>query len=215
MLVSNKTIVTFAENHHSSSSYIMKIELKRHRSSIFAIILLVMAFVVCGCDKKKEEQTIKEPTTTSQVKEAPLVAVDDAEVAVQQPDDIPDETEEEEASPKKASLHPVYMGMWGNCGGTGFMFDMNGTKGSYIPYDMAEAKEYGARRQLELVSYDLSNGMCTINAFLKGKYIGQFQGIFEEEEVEFDENNSNTLQSYHGIFTSVNGAKLDFHFHCD
>ena len=107
------------------------------------------------------------------------------------------------------------MGVWGSVGGTGFMLDMNGTEGSYIPYDIAEAKEYGERRQLKLVAYDPKSGRCVINAYLKGKYIGQFEGIFEEAEHTTDDGDTYTFQAYNGIFTSEKGAKLEFHFHFD
>lgn len=111
-------------------------------------------------------------------------------------------------------LTPVYMGMWGKVGGTGFLFDMDGTTGSYIPYDMADAKEYGARRQLKLVSYDDDSGKCVINAYLEGKYIGQFSGVFVEDKIESDEGDF-FVQSYNGVFTSVKGARLDFTFYYD
>ena len=116
---------------------------------------------------------------------------------------------------EEASLTPVYMGLWGNVGDTGFLFDMNGTTGSYIPYNMGEGKEYGERRELKLVSYNNRTGYCKINAYLKGKYIGQFEGTFEEDEVDMGDGESKTMQAYNGIFTSVKGAKLDFFFYFD
>ena len=173
-----------------------------------------MAIALYGCDKKKEEAMSQETPFASQVQEV-SEAVPEKEATETEQQDAFSEESSQEMPQKPASPHPVHMGLWGSCGGTGFLFDMNGTKGSYIPYDMAEAREYGERRQLELVSYNPSDGICTINAFLKGKYIGQFQGIFEEEEVEVDEHTTHLIQAYNGIFTSVNGAKLDFHFHYD
>ena len=107
------------------------------------------------------------------------------------------------------------MGVWGTVGGTGFNFDMDGTTGSYIPFDMAEGKEYGARRQLKLVSYNPSTGDCVIDALLKGKYIGRFVGIFEEEEVDTGDGETHCLQAYNGMFKSVNGDSLPFNFHFD
>ena len=109
----------------------------------------------------------------------------------------------------------VYMGMWGHVGGTGFLFDMNGTSGHYIPYDMGEGKEYGERRELELVSYDQTSGLCVIAAYLHGRFIGRFEGRFEEAELDMGDGESKYVQAYDGIFTSVKGAKLDFHFHFD
>lgn len=110
---------------------------------------------------------------------------------------------------------PVYMGMWGHVGETGFMFDMNGTTGNYIPYNMGEGKEYGERRQLKLVSYNTRTGLCIIDAFLGSKYIGQFEGTFEEAELDMGDGDTKYVQAYNGIFTSVNGAKLEFNFHFD
>ena len=119
------------------------------------------------------------------------------------------------AAKASARLHPVHMGVWGHVGGTGVNFDMNGTTGSYIPYDIAEAKEYGARRQLKLVSYDPKSGHCVINAYLHGKYIGQFDGTFMEEEGETDDGGTYFLQAYNGLFKSVKGDKLEFNMHFD
>ncbi len=109
------------------------------------------------------------------------------------------------------SMPPVYMSVWGYVGGTTFNFDMNGTKGSYIPFNMAEGKEYGARQQLKLVSYNRKSGVCIINAYLKGAYIGQFKGVFEET----NPTGENVVQTYNGTFTSSKGAKLKFSFHFD
>lgn len=116
-------------------------------------------------------------------------------------------------SPKKQE--GVYMSMWGHAGETGFLFDMDGTTGSYIPYDMAQAKEYGERRQLKLVSYNPTDGACVINAYLRGKYIGQFRGTFNEEDIEMDDGGSHYVQAYGGVFTSAKGAKVDFSFYFD
>ena len=63
--------------------------------------------------------------------------------------------------------------------------------------------------------YNPNNGKCIINAFLNKKYIGQFDGIFMDDEFEDDEGNTHGVQSFNGIFKSVNGSKLDFHFHFD
>ena len=104
-------------------------------------------------------------------------------------------------SPKKQN--GVYMSMWGRAGETGFLFDM------------AQAKEYGERRQLKLVSYNPTDGACVINAYLRGKYIGQFRGTFNEEDIEMDDGGSHYVQAYGGVFTSAKGAKVDFSFYFD
>ena len=206
-----------------------------HSLAIISIAILMMT-AFSGCDKKQTNESDSSPKAAATLTEAVTEEPSDKESAEMRKETIAEEKDAEEPSeeqsaasvtkeemppkdtPQEAaqqpSSHPVYMGVWGNVGGTGFMFDMNGTTGSYIPYDIAEAKEYGARRQLKLVSYDPKSGKCIINAFLKGKYIGQFSGLFNEEEVEFDEG-SHSYQSYGGIFTSVKGAKLEFNFHFD
>ena len=176
---------------------------------------LLLLSVTTSCTDKTKAESADASAPTEQVKQ---VAPNEKDAAtanvVEQDTDTITAGSSPETPQEKTKLTPVYMGVWGNVGGTGFNFDMDGTKGSYIPYDMVEAKEYGERRQLELVSYDPKSGKCVINAFLKGKYIGQFSGTFNEEEVEMEEG-SYTYQNYEGVFTSVKGAKLDFHFHYD
>ena len=181
-----------------------------------ATMSLLMLITLTGCgDKKapenndavengKQEQTVATAERSDTV--ADVLPVDSQDVAAEEP---------VVETPKAATSHPVYMGVWGTVGGTGFNFDMDGTTGSYIPYDMAEGKEYGARRQLKLVSYNPSTGDCVIDAFLKGKYIGRFVGIFEEEEVDSGDGETHCLQAYNGMFKSVNGDSLPFNFHFD
>lgn len=199
-------------------------------------ILLFVATLFTGCDNKNKSGSGQEEASVdksiSDKADIAKLSGDTAtgsktvqsvneDVKVNESDNEKDKENQEtkEASSagggSKEGLHPVYMGVWGGVGGTGFLFDMNGTTGSYIPYDMAEAKEYGERRQLKLVSYDPKSGLCIINAYLKGKYIGQFKGTFEEEEVKMDEGGSYSYQAYSGVFTSEKGAKLNFNFHFD
>lgn len=202
---------------------------------LFSAVSALLSFVAVGCsDKKgagkedgegKTEAAADKSSDTALMKNAltQLRATDEAGTSEdatpeEQKEELSGEAQDEpvgQAPDKKPAVNPVYMGMWGNVGGTGFLFDMNGTEGSYIPYDIAEAKEYGARRQLKLVSYDPKSGRCVINAYLNGAYIGQFDGEFQEEECETDDGGSYAFQAYNGIFKSVKGAKLDFHFHFD
>ena len=199
-------------------------------------ILLFVATLFAGCDNKNKsgsgQENISVNNSINESADAEKLGSDTAKVskAVEsvnedvKVNENANEKDKENQEAKEASsagegskegVHPVYMGVWGGVGGTGFMFDMNGTTGSYIPYDMAEGKEYGERRQLKLLSYDPKSGLCIINAYLKGKYIGQFKGTFEEAEVEMDEGGSYSYQAYTGVFTSVKGAKLNFNFHFD
>lgn len=196
-------------------------------------ILLFVATLFAGCDNKNKNASGKENVSVdksiSEKVDVVKMGSDTAtgsktvqsvneDVKVNESDNEKDKENKEASSAgggSKEGVHPVYMGVWGGVGGTGFLFDMNGTTGSYIPYDMAEAKEYGERRQLKLVSYDPKSGLCIINAYLKGKYIGQFKGTFEEAEVEMDGGGSYSYQAYSGVFTSEKGAKLNFNFHFD
>lgn len=196
-------------------------------------ILLFVATLFAGCDNKNksgsDQENVSVNKSINESAEAEKLSSDTAtgsktvqsvneDVKVNESDNEKDKENKEASSAEggsKEGLHPVYMGVWGGVGGTGFLFDMNGTTGSYIPYDMAEAKEYGERRQLKLVSYDPKSGLCIINAYLKGKYIGQFKGTFEEAEVEMDGGGSHSYQAYSGVFTSEKGAKLNFNFHFD
>lgn len=191
----------------------MRITFRRNIIGLPLLLLLISAMTV-GCNDKKEgaANQISETTTTvvDSLSQEPRDTVGDLSVPVQQ-----DSVSDVPVQAAKSSLTPVYMGVWGQVGGTGFLLDMDGLTGSYIPYDMGEGKEYGQRRQLELVSYNPNNGKCIINAFLNKKYIGQFDGIFMDDEFEDDEGNTHGVQSFNGIFKSVNGSKLDFHFHFD
>ena len=209
----------------------------KNLAGMFSVfILLFVATLFTGCDNKNKSGSGQEEASVdksiSDKADIAKLSSDTATVSkavenVNENEDVNEnanEKDKENQETKKASpaeegsqggLHPVYMGVWGGVGVTGFLFDMNGTTGSYIPYDMAEAKEYGERRQLKLVSYDPKSGLCIINAYLKGKYIGQFKGTFEEAEVEMDGGGSHSYQVYSGVFTSEKGAKLNFNFHFD
>ncbi|MBQ6652668.1 MAG: hypothetical protein IJM81_04630 [Prevotella sp.] len=184
-----------------------------------ALMLIATALTACQDKKAGDSNADTEKLIEEKVQKAVSEALSDANrtgTSAEEgtaPTEAYDTAVEEPSTPKSAT-RKVYMGMWGNVGGTGFMFDMDGTTGSYIPYDMAEAKEYGARRQLRLVSYNPKTGKCIINAFLKGKYIGQFDGIFEEAG-DPDDEESHYFQAYNGLFKSINGDKLEFHFHFD
>lgn len=201
----------------------MKTNIQHLITAIIPTIMLLL--LLSGCNDKKEEAKDQTSTPATEVNGKSQQTITDSKDAADAaaPADtlVTEETEEapsqlaSEASKERNQLHPVYMGVWGVVGGTGVNFDMDGTTGSYIPYDIAEAKEYGARRQLKLVSYDPKSGSCVINAYLNGKYIGQFDGIFEEYEGKTDDGGDYFMQAYNGIFKSVKGDKLKFNFHFD
>ena len=182
---------------------------------VFSSLLLFTMSITMGCDGKKERATtpVSEPTTVA--KDTLSQELSDTVGEQSEPEQQDTVSNEPVKETAKTSVTPVYMGVWGHVGGTGFSLDMNGLTGSYIPLDIAEGKEYGQRRQLELVSYNPEDGKCIIKAFLNKKYIGLFDGVFEEDEFEDDEGNSQGVQTYDGIFKSVNGSKLEFHFHFD
>ena len=201
----------------------MKTNIQHLITAIIPTIMLLL--LLSGCNDKKEEAKNPASTPATEVNgksQQTITDSKDAADAAAPADTLATEKAEEASSqlvsetPKERNqLHPVYMGVWGVVGGTGVNFDMDGTTGSYIPYDIAEAKEYGARRQLKLVSYDPKSGSCVINAYLNGKYIGQFDGIFEEYEGKTDDGGDYFMQAYNGIFKSVKGDKLKFNFHFD
>lgn len=201
----------------------MKTYIQHLITAIIPTIMLLL--LLSGCNDKKEEAKNPASTPATEVNGKSQQTISDSKDAADAaaPADTLVTEEAEEAPSQLASetpkernqLHPVYMGVWGVVGGTGVNFDMDGTTGSYIPYDFAEAKEYGARRQLKLVSYDPKSGSCVINAYLNGKYIGQFDGIFEEYEGKTDDGGDYFMQTYNGIFKSVKGDKLKFNFHFD
>lgn len=163
---------------------------------IFIASLLATALLAClgyiFLKKPKEVEPAPKPTEV----------VEEKNVEEQQPTE-PVKTE------KEPELQSVNMNMWGYAGGINFNFYMNGTTGSYIQCDYMGGPESGVRRQLVLVSYNPKDGRCVINASLKGKYIGKFDGIFKEVTGE------HFIQSYSGKFYSVKGGYLDFAFHYD
>lgn len=109
----------------------------------------------------------------------------------------------------------VYMGLWGNIGEEGYVFDMNGTTGKCTHYDLAEGKEDGESWQLTLVSYDSVSGQCVIDAHSEGQRIGRFDGIFEEDEMQLDEETTHLFQQYKGKFKDAKGEEVDFLLYYD
>ena len=182
---------------------------------IITAVFVVMA-AISGCNLKKDneqssdtkEVVVQQQTVdTAAIVAAVMKKMEEKEEATEEPSPQPQQ--------ERSSMTPVYMGLWGNIGGTTFNFDMNGTTGSYIPYDMSLGKEYGVRRQLKLVSYNPKTGRCIINAFMNGSNIGQFEGIFEEDEVNMGGGESKKMQAYNGYFKSVKGGKLKFYLYFD
>ena len=176
-----------------------------------AVVLLLAAFVLTGCDNKKESPAAVNANDTTAVKNADTPKA--ADTAVEAKDTAAEKPAE--AVPDKQKTTPVKMSLWGNVGGTSFLFDMNGTEGSYIPFDMEKDREYGARRQLKLVSYNPKDGKCVINAYLKGDYIGKFEGVLTEAKVDMGGGDSKFVQSYCGFFTNAKGARLKFDLYYD
>ena len=175
----------------------------------WAAALLLAAVMFMGCGNKKGSATGKTNNTTT------VATADSNKAAV--PAAVKDSAAEKavQAVTDKQKLVPVKMSLWGNVGDTSFLFDMNGTEGSYIPFDMEKDKVYGARRQLKLMSYNPKDGKCVINAYLKGDYIGQFDGVLTEDKIDLGGGDSKFVQSYCGFFTSAKGARLKFDLYYD
>ena len=111
------------------------------------------------------------------------------------------------------STPEVYMGLWGSIGDSEQVdFEMDGTTGWYSYQRQGVT---GPKRTLKLKSYNKKTGRCVIDAYLKGKYIGCFDGKFIEDEVDMGGGETKVVQSYGGVFTSVKGVKVDFYLYMD
>lgn len=73
---------------------------------------------------------------------------------------------------------------------------MNGITGSYQVWNE------NTERTLRLASWKPNTGECVINAYLGERYIGVFEGTIGGID--------DYPTYYSGVFTSVNGTKLDF-----
>lgn len=105
--------------------------------------------------------------------------------------------EDEIASSNKHSS--VNMRLSGKIGGEA-VFVMEGNSGWYqMTYEGADK----VKRSLELESYSPEDNNCSINAYLRDKYIGKFVGVLSL-------NNESKVEKYEGVFESVKGAKVDF-----
>ena len=99
----------------------------------------------------------------------------------------------------------VNMSLWGSIGEAQCKdFIMDGKTGYY----QFEGKD-NAKRTLKLKSYDKTDGRCVLDAYLRGKYIGRFDGQYEIITGEHAAN------IYKGKFISVRGVKLDFYLYVD
>ena len=93
----------------------------------------------------------------------------------------------------------VNMRLSGKIGGEA-VFVMEGNNGWYqMTYEGADK----VKRSLELESYNPEDNNCSINAYLRDKYIGKFVGVLFL-------NNESKVEKYEGVFESVKGAKVDF-----
>lgn len=107
----------------------------------------------------------------------------------------------------------VYMSLWGSIGDSEEVdFEMNGTTGWYS-YTRNGVK--GPKRTLKLKSFDNLSRRCLIDAYLDGKYIGNFNGIFISDEVDMGDGDTKVIQTYDGVFNSVKGLKIDFYLYID
>ena len=105
----------------------------------------------------------------------------------------------------------VHMSLTGKIGDSEGYLSMNGLNGTYS-YDLPNGK---VERRLEFVSYDKKTKRLILKAKdKKGKYIGQFSGIYKSEKYTED---GEQLQydKYKGIFTNYKGVKIDFDLYMD
>ena len=105
----------------------------------------------------------------------------------------------------------VHMSLTGKIGDSEGFLSMNGLNGTYS-YDLPNGK---VERRLEFVSYDKKTKRLILKAKdKKGKYIGQFSGIYKSEKYTED---GEQLQydKYKGIFTNYKGVKIDFDLYMD
>ncbi len=106
--------------------------------------------------------------------------------------------EEDEIAPSNTHSS-VNMRLSGKIGGEA-VFVMEGNSGWYqMTYEGADK----VKRSLELESYSPEDNNCSINAYLRDKYIGKFVGVLSL-------NNESKVEKYEGVFESVKGAKVDF-----
>lgn len=112
-----------------------------------------------------------------------------------------------------SSTPEVYMSLWGSIGDSEEVdFEMDGTTGWYS-YTRKGVK--GPKRTLKLKSFDNLSRRCIIDAYLDGKYIGNFNGIFISDEVDMGDGDTKAIQTYDGVFNSVKGLKIDFYLYID
>lgn len=105
----------------------------------------------------------------------------------------------------------VHVSLTGKIGDSEGFLSMNGLNGTYS-YDLPNGK---VERRLEFVSYDKKTKRLILKAKdKKGKYIGQFSGIYKSEKYTED---GEQLQydKYKGIFTNYKGVKIDFDLYMD
>ena len=103
------------------------------------------------------------------------------------------------------------MSLTGKIGDSEGFLSMNGLNETYS-YDLPNGK---VERRLEFVSYDKKTKRLILKAKdKKGKYIGQFSGIYKSEKYTED---GEQLQydKYKGIFTNYKGVKIDFDLYMD
>lgn len=105
----------------------------------------------------------------------------------------------------------VNIALTGKIGTSEAYLNMEGLNGSYS-YDLPNGR---VERRLEFVSYDKKTGRLILKAKdKKGKYIGQFSGIYKSEKYT-EEGQRLEYDKYKGIFTNYKGVKVDFDLYMD
>ena len=180
------------------------------------IVLLALAIMGLVCWHFSQNATDKaNDISTQQEKNDVAVVVNEHKVEPNsslQKENIEIE-QKEETQIVEVESPGIKMSLWGEIGDSDDVdFELEGNTG-YYTYTRNGTKS--SKRTLAIDSYDKETGRCILNAYLDDKNIGKFDGVYKEEEVDMGDGEFKTVQSYQGIFTSVNGVKLDFSLYND
>ncbi len=105
----------------------------------------------------------------------------------------------------------IHIALTGQIGTSEGWLNMDGTRGTYsyaIPNGRIE-------RQLTFVSYNKKTGRLVLKATdQRGRYIGQFDGIYSTETY-YEDGQQLRTDTYQGTFTNNKGVKITFNLYMD
>lgn len=120
---------------------------------------------------------------------------------------------EQATKPQAKSIKGIHFGFWGTIGDADDAeMTMDGLTGTY---SYGNRGKQGIMRTLKFVSYDKASGHLVLNAYLKGEYIGKFDGHYSYEDVDRGGGDIIGAGSYSGKFISVKGVSISFSLYCD